>query len=236
MRRVSVIIPAAGSGQRFGGDENKIFARLGKGPMFLRTLEAFCNRSDVCQTILVCSPDDLPAMNQTYGGHLSLLGVDVVEGGATRSDSVRNALAIVSEEATLIAVHDAARPCVAGPWIDRVFDMAESTGAALLAVPVHGTCKRVDAKHIVTETPVRTGDLWEAQTPQVFSAQILRDAYAAHDAATDDAALVEAAGHPVTAVPGDLRNIKVTTADDLHFARDVIGTIPSSNTNNPFGV
>ena len=234
MPRFAVIIPAAGSGSRFGSDENKIFATVGNGPMFLRTLEAFAGRPDVCQTLLVCSADDLEKVREKFGGHLALLGVTLVEGGATRTESVRNALAAVCDEADFVAVHDAARPCIAPPWIDRIFRKAEETGAALLAVPVHGTCKRVGKDRVVVETPPRTGDLWEAQTPQVFGKDLLVQAYAAGGDATDDAALVEAIGHPVTVVPGDLRNIKVTTADDLHFVRDVFKTLPKADAKRAF--
>ncbi|MCK5113474.1 MAG: 2-C-methyl-D-erythritol 4-phosphate cytidylyltransferase [Phycisphaerae bacterium] len=228
MAKVAVIVPAAGSGQRFGAGRNKIFENVGGAAMFLKTLEAFTNRSDVCQTLLVVSSDDKDEVVERFGGHLGFLGVSIVNGGATRTQSVRNALERVCDEAELVCVHDAARPCVAQVWIDAVFDAAAKTGAALLALPIHGTIKRATDDSTVSETLQRDeyGNLWEAQTPQVFARDILVAAYAANTDATDDAALVENTGKPVTLVPGDARNIKITTTRDLAFANAVIKTLP----------
>lgn len=228
MAQVAVIVPGAGSGRRFGGRENKIFARIAGQPMFLRTLEAFTSRNDVCQCLLVCSPDDLPMVRETYGGHMGFLGVELIEGGSTRSRSVHNALQTVTEKADLIAVHDAARPCIAQPWIDAVFHEAEKYGAAILARRIHGTVKRADDSNRIHATLPRNefADLWEAQTPQVFRADWLKEAYETGREATDDAALLEALGKPVSVVPGDPRNIKITTKEDLHFAAAVVSSLP----------
>ncbi len=228
MAKVSVIIPGAGSGIRFGDKQNKVFAKIAGKAMFLRTLEAFATRDDVCQTIFVASPADMEEIKENFGGHLGFMGISLVEGGLTRSQSVRNALAEVSEEAELICVHDAARPYVAQTWIDSVFAEAEKSGAALLAVPIHGTIKRADDKQSVAETLPRENfqGLWEAQTPQVFRRDILMRAYETGQDATDDAALVEALGQQVKLVPGDLRNVKVTTRKDLDFASAVLNTLP----------
>ena len=87
-----------------------------------------------------------------FGGHLGFMGAQIVAGGESRSQSVRNALAAVADEAELVAVHDAARPCVAQPWLDAVFAQAGKTGAAILAVPIHGTIKRVGEGEVIRET------------------------------------------------------------------------------------
>jgi len=226
MAKVSVIVPAAGAGKRFGGKENKIFTKIGPQPMFIRTLDAFTTRDDVCQTLLVCSAADMEVVKDRYGGHLGFMGVSLVEGGKTRSESVRNALDKVSDEADLVAVHDAARPCLSQLWIDAVFSEAGKTGAAILALPIHGTVKKVAESGAIDATLPRDTTLWEAQTPQVFSTAVLRKAYESGSDATDDAALVEASGHPVHVVLGDARNIKVTTPADLAFAAAVIRTLP----------
>lgn len=228
MTNVAVIIPAAGSSTRFGGKESKIFQRVGNQPMFLRTLEAFTSRKDVVQTLLVIHPDDLTAVKERYGGNLAFMGVELVEGGATRSASVRNALANVNDTADLVAIHDAARPCIAQPWIDAVFSKAAQTGAAILAHHVVGTVKRVGEDGAIYDTLPRDAfaDLWEAQTPQVFRRNLLEKAYASGSDATDDAALIEALGQKVHAVPGDPRNIKVTRPHDLHVARAIIDHLP----------
>jgi 2-C-methyl-D-erythritol 4-phosphate cytidylyltransferase len=235
--KVSVIIPAAGAAKRYGGKQNKIFERINGQPVFIRTLEAFSTRQDVCQTILVVSADDMPHIREKYGGNLGFMGVTLVEGGATRTQSVRNALARLSSDADLVCVHDAVRPCVSPIWIDAVFKEAQKTGAAILAYPVHGTLKKVSAANVIDETVPRQ-DLWEAQTPQVFRKDILLKAYAGGKDATDDAHLVEQTGHPVSVVMGDPRNIKITTMSDLVLAAAVINTLPKPKPKasgaNPF--
>lgn len=231
MAKVSAIVPAAGAGKRFGGKSNKIFQRIGSGqPVFLRTLEAFTSRDDVCQVLLVAAAADMDELKQRFGSNLGFMGVKVVTGGATRTDSVRNALGEVADEAELVCVHDAVRPCIAQPWIDAVFAEAGKTGAAILAVPIRGTLKKVSPKRLIDETVPR-GDLWEAQTPQVFRKDVLRKAYESGESATDDAALVEATGHGVSVVVGDARNIKITTPGDLALAAAVIKTLPKPKTD-----
>ena len=225
MAKVSVIVPGAGAGKRFGGKGKKIFQRLGRQPVFIRTLEVFTTRDDVCQVLLVVSPDDMDELKERFGSHLGFMAVTLVAGGATRSQSVRNALERVSDQADLICVHDAVRPCVSPLWVDAVFAQAERSGAAILAWPVHGTLKRVSPARVIAETLPRT-EVWEAQTPQVFRRDLLLAAYAAGTEATDDARLVEAMGQEVSVVPGDPRNIKITTAADLSLAAAVIDTLP----------
>ena len=225
MPKVSVIVPAAGAGKRFGAKGNKIFQRLGPAPLFVRTLEAFTSREDVCQIQLVVSAADIDEVKERFGGNLGFMGVKIVQGGATRTQSVRGALANVTDQADLVCVHDAVRPCVASAWIDAVFAQAARTGAAILACPVRGTLKKVSPANVIEETIPRT-DLWEAQTPQVFRRELLLEAYAGSAEATDDAGLVQALGHPVSVVPGDPRNIKITTPGDLAFAKAVIDSLP----------
>jgi len=233
MAKVSVIVPAAGAGKRFGGKENKIFQRIKSQPLFIRTLELFTSRDDVIQTQLVAAESDIETLKSRYGGNLGFMGVKLVAGGARRSESVRNALANVDERADLVCVHDAVRPCVSQLWIDAVFAEAEKTGAAILAYPVHGTLKRVSPGKIIDQTVPRA-DLWEAQTPQVFARNVILKAYQADvSAATDDAQLVEAAGHPVSVVLGDPRNVKITTPRDLAMAAAIIDTLPKPKPKGP---
>ncbi len=221
---VSVIVPAAGSGTRFGEGANKIFQRLEGRELFLRALDLFAERSDVIQKLLVVSAEDRDRLAADFADPLDEMDVTLVEGGATRTDSVRSALAKVDDAAELVCVHDAVRPCVADPWINAVFAMADAHGAAILACPVHGTLKRVDARDTITDTVPRDG-LWEAQTPQVFRRELLQRAYAGGAEATDDAHLVEQLGEPVCVVPGDPRNVKITTPGDLELAAAVLDTL-----------
>jgi 2-C-methyl-D-erythritol 4-phosphate cytidylyltransferase len=143
-----------------------------------------------------------------------------VAGGAERQDSVRCGLAALPGEVTHVAVHDAARPLVRPRDVSQVVRAARSCGAALLAVPVRDTIKRVQAG-VVVGTPPRS-ECYAAQTPQVFRIDWLREAFAKADAdgvrATDDAALVERLGVTVEVVEGDPGNLKITTADDLALA------------------
>ena len=233
MAKVSVIVPAAGAGKRYAGRQNKIFERIKDQPVFIRTLEAFSGRDDVCQIQLVVSAADMDEMKSRFGGHVGFMGASLVEGGATRPESVRNALKNVTEEADLVCVHDAVRPCICQVWVDAVFAEAGKTGAAILACPVHGTLKRVSASNVIDQTASRE-DLWEAQTPQVFRKDIILKAYAGRiDDVTDDAQLVEAIGHPVSVVMGDPRNVKITTKADLALAAAVIGTLPKPKPKGP---
>ena len=224
--KISAIIPGAGSGTRFGSDKNKIFASLRQKPVFLRTLEAFAQRKDICQLIFVVSQADRPEFESQYADQFDKLGVQLVTGGATRTQSVRNALQVVSQNADLVAVHDAARPCIAQNWLDRVFEQAQKHEAALLAYPIFGTVKRVE-NSLITDTLDRSEyhNLYEAQTPQVFTRELIKRAYDAKKEATDCAALVEMLGKKVAIALGDLRNIKITTQADLKFAEEIFDTI-----------
>jgi len=245
MAKVSVIVPGAGAGKRFaaaasgpGAKGSKLFQRIKGQPVVIRTLEAFSTRDDVCQVQLVVSADDMDEMKAKYSGNLGFMGVKLTAGGATRAESVRNALANVVDEAEFVCVHDAVRPCVSAVWIDAVFAEAAKTGAAILAYPVHGTLKKVSEAKVIDETVSRSG-LWQAQTPQVFRKDLLVKAYTGDvEGVTDDAQLIERTGHPVSVVMGDPRNIKITTPGDLALAAAVIGTLPKPKPKrgyeNPF--
>lgn len=232
MVKMSVLVLAAGSGKRFGGNESKIFARLDNQPLFLRALQLFVNREDVAQTILVVSPRDLDLMKSKYGANLGFMGVQLVAGGDERFHSVANGLAAINDDAEYVAVHDAARVCVAAEWIDAIFAAAQKSGAAAPVIPVTSTLKRVGPDHLIGETVPRDG-LYMSQTPQIFRRSILVKAYewlkdrpADRPPVTDDAQLVTESGGAVTAVEGDARNIKITTRGDLVLAGAVLKALP----------
>ena len=239
MSSFAVILPAAGRSSRFR-DKNykKPFAPLGGKAVWLHSAEKFLNRSDVKQVIVVISEDDREEFNRKFGANLAVLGVDVCSGGAERTDSVRNALAKLKQEIEFVAVHDAARPCIAEKWIDAVFAAAEKHGAALLGMPVSATLKQAGPKKEILKTVDRSA-LWEAHTPQVFRRQILEKAYAAGTGkqATDDAAMVEALGEKIALVEGSSLNIKITTRDDLKLAEQILKVLPKPKVDgfvNPF--
>ncbi len=221
MPRFAVILPAAGRSTRFQSAEKKVFADLDGRPVWRRSLDLFLSRSDVCQCILVAAPAD----RERFAAAMIGERVRVADGGAERFESVANALALTTSEADFVAVHDAARPYATQAMIDDVFSRAAETGAALLAVPVSDTVKRDDGAGRVRDTIPRQG-LWLAQTPQVFRRDWLLDAYARRAAfgptITDDAQLVEAAGHAVHLVPGSAANLKITTREDLGLAEAIL--------------
>lgn len=232
MAKMSVLVLAAGSGKRFGGNESKIFARLDNQPLFIRALQLFVNREDVAQTILVVSPRDFDQMQSKYGANLGFMGVQLVAGGDERFHSVANGLAVINDDAEYVAVHDAARVCVAAEWIDAIFDAAQKSGAAAPVIAVTSTLKRVKPDHTIGETVPRDG-LHMSQTPQIFRRDILTKAYewlktraADLPPVTDDAQLVTESGGVVSAVEGDARNIKITTRGDLVLAGAVLKALP----------
>lgn len=236
MSRVAVILPAAGQSTRFRDKEKKVFANLDGRAVWLRSAEQFVNRKDVVQTLLVVAPDDLDLVRSRYGAHLGLLGIEVVAGGKERFESVGNALARVHDDADLVAIHDAARPCISSDRIDDVFAAAAKTGAALLAVPVSDTLKRSDDTGQVRETVSRK-NLWLAQTPQVFRRDWLVEAHARRKQLkqdiTDDAQLIEALGHPVHLVTGSSANLKITTREDLALAEAILKSRPAPKVARP---
>jgi 2-C-methyl-D-erythritol 4-phosphate cytidylyltransferase len=233
--RFAVILPAAGQSSRFRDQHyKKPFAPLDGRPVWMHVADKFVNRSDVVQTILIIAPDDREHFAEKFGGNAALMGIEVVEGGAERYDSVARALERVSADVDFVAVHDAARPCIASEWIDAVFAAAAKSGAAILATPVTGTLKRAGGNQLIQETVSRES-LWEAQTPQVFRRDLLVNAYARRGSqpATDDAQLVERLGHSVTLVPGSPMNIKITTKEDLRIASALLKALPKPKLATP---
>jgi 2-C-methyl-D-erythritol 4-phosphate cytidylyltransferase len=231
----AVILPAAGKSSRFH-DKNykKPFAPLANKPVWLHSAEKFVGRSDVKQTIVVISPEDKEYFLFKFTANTAILGIEVVEGGAERADSIAKALAHVKPDIDFICIHDAARPCLADEWISTIFEAAEKHDAVIFGVPVTSTLKRVGADHKIEETVPRDR-LWEAQTPQVFRRQLLLEAHAKRDGfqATDDAQLVERIGHPVVVLPGSPINLKIATREDLRLAEQALKALPKPKLAGP---
>ncbi|MCA9125881.1 MAG: 2-C-methyl-D-erythritol 4-phosphate cytidylyltransferase [Planctomycetales bacterium] len=237
MSKYAVILAAAGKSQRFGDPhKNKVFSTIDAKPLWMYAAEAFSKRADVAEIVLVISPDDREMFGEKFAGNAAILGVRAVVGGSSRAESVLNGLNALAANAPYVAVHDAARPCIAQPWIDAVFATAAERGAAILATPCHSTLKKVDGNRKIVETVPRDG-LWLAQTPQVFKTDLLRRGYDAHPnpvQATDDAAIVAALGVEITVVEGSPLNVKVTTKSDLRFAELAMKALPKPKLF-PFG-
>jgi 2-C-methyl-D-erythritol 4-phosphate cytidylyltransferase len=238
MKKASVIICAAGGSTRFGGDRKKPFVDISGRAAFIRSIEFFAERDDVCQVIVAISPEDEEIVKVKWGAALAFNGVKLCFGGAERFETVAKALELVKDEAELIAVHDAVRCCLTTDWLDDLFKTAGETGAAMLACPVVATLKKVkDGKIIDT---VDRSDLYEAQTPQVFDAKLLKNAYAKLDSLdkskiTDDAQLVEAMGQAVHIVETDHSNIKITRKNDVPIAEAIIKSRPKPKADGPTG-
>jgi 2-C-methyl-D-erythritol 4-phosphate cytidylyltransferase len=209
---VWTIVVAAGSGARFGG--LKQFEQLGSHRVVDWGIETALQATD--GVVVVLPADALP---------LASADVRSVVGGATRSSSVRNGLAAVPEDATVILVHDGARPFASVEVFDRVIEAIRAgADGAIPGIAVVDTIKRVAADGTIIGTVDRS-DLRIAQTPQAFRARALRDAHRGGDDATDDAAVVEASGGRVVVVEGDPENLKITSPVDLDWARQKVASL-----------
>jgi len=216
------ILVAAGSGSRLGGDHPKAFVGLGGRPLLAESLERL-DLSDWIDALVVAAPPEWEEPTILLAEELVASKVAaVVTGGATRAESVRNALAEVPDEALVVLVHDAARPLVDDAILERVLGgLAEGVDGVVPGLPLRDTVKRVE-RNLVVETIPRD-ELVAVQTPQAFLADRLRAAYAGDlTGATDCASLIERAGGRIGVVAGDPRLTKVTTVDDLALVEGLL--------------
>jgi 2-C-methyl-D-erythritol 4-phosphate cytidylyltransferase len=237
MSQFAVILPAAGQSSRFGDSkQKKIYSELMGRAVWLRAIEPFINREDVSQMILAIAPEDRDLFERRYRANVAFMSIKVIEGGKERSDTIARALEFVDPQCEYIAIHDAARPCLAPELVDAVFAAAREHGAALLAIPVADTIKRVNTDQLTTETISREG-LYLAQTPQVFRRNLLFKAYAQRSRfstkITDDCQLVEALGHRCAVVEGSPLNIKITKPMDLKLAAAILPLLEKPSRETP---
>ncbi|MFN4325911.1 MAG: 2-C-methyl-D-erythritol 4-phosphate cytidylyltransferase [Azonexus sp.] len=224
MPRHFAIVPAAGSGSRFGAERPKQYLDLLGRPLIFHTLKALTACPDIERVWVVLAPDD-PWWSRTDWSELGAKLETVRCGGATRAESVSNGLqaaAMVAADDDWVLVHDAARPCLSPAMIDALFaDLANDPVGGILAVPVADTLKRADAEQRVAATVPRDG-LWQAQTPQMFRYRLLCDALQQCRDVTDEAGAVEALGLRPKLVRGDATNLKVTYPADLPLAAMIL--------------
>jgi 2-C-methyl-D-erythritol 4-phosphate cytidylyltransferase len=221
MPDVGVIIPAGGAGRRFGGRTPKQFVRLEGVPILVRTVELFTKRRDVAAIVVAAPSGDVSRVRRMLAaaGHE---GVTVVAGGKERQHSVWNGLEALPSSCEFVLVHDAVRPFTPSRVISSVVNEARAHGASVVGVPVGDTIRREGRPGFLSATVDRT-HLWAVQTPQGFRTELLREAH--REAArkrvlkTDETSLVELLGIEVKVVHGTQSNIKITTQNDLEFAR-----------------
>ncbi|MFL6139873.1 MAG: 2-C-methyl-D-erythritol 4-phosphate cytidylyltransferase [Frankiaceae bacterium] len=230
--RVAAVVPAAGRGERLGPGAPKALRDLAGVPMLVHAVHALAQARLVDLVIVAAPPDDLADVERVLGSHEVPADVRVVAGGATREESVRSALSVLPPDVDVVLVHDAARPLAPSELADAVATAVRGGADAVVpGVPVPDTIKRVGASGEVIETMPRD-ELRAVQTPQGFRREVL---VAAHEAArspadappraapaTDDAALVERIGHPVTVIAGSQEAFKVTRPLDLLLAEAVL--------------
>lgn len=220
--RLTAIVLAAGKGTRLNSKVPKPLVNIGSKPMLAHCLDVLKRHNSVYDIIV--------AVNRANAGEIARLirrlGVAkisrVVMGGRRRQDSVANALARLDAATEWVLIHDAARPFIDTRIISSVINAARKTGAAVAAVPVKATVKKVTGRFTVKETLDRES-LWEIQTPQVFRKKVILEAYERYSDTdvTDDAALVEKTGSKVRVVRGSYANIKITTPEDLVIAEAI---------------
>jgi 2-C-methyl-D-erythritol 4-phosphate cytidylyltransferase len=210
------IVPAGGSGERLGAGGPKAFVALAGQQLFAWSVAAL---SGVCDRVIVAAPSESPVPSPQSPG------LDFVVGGESRSESVRNAL-LAAPEASVVVVHDAARPLVTSELVQACVDALEpGVDGAIAAAPMTDTVKEAAPDGRVVRTLDRSV-LWRIQTPQVFRADVLREALdrdvAALAAATDDASLVEEMGGTVRVVEAPPDNMKVTSEADFRVAEALL--------------
>ena len=227
MSHVTAILPAAGLGTRMGADTPKQFLALDGVPLLLFALRRLAACPAIAEFVIATRAEEVDSVTNSVASENLGRPVHVVRGGDTRQDSVANALAEVSPEADLILVHDAVRPLVTVSQIERVIAEAASCDAAILGIPAMDTVKEVKRASLPTDVALITATIPRervvlAQTPQVFLASLLLEAFARARqdgvTASDEAGLVERIGRDVHVVVGSERNLKITRPGDMELA------------------
>lgn len=216
---IAAIIVASGNSQRMGFD--KLSAPLAGKAVLLHSVSAFLSASSIDTLIMVCPPDRFEMVNECY----TEKKVIRVDGGAHRQDSVLNGLSALPEDATIVAVHDGARPLITAVDIEKCITAAKQYGASTLARPLTETIKRVDADGFARSN-VDRANLWFMETPQCFRTKVLLRAYEnvrlRNLSVTDEVSAVESIGISTMIIRSEKPNIKITTPHDLMVVRKIL--------------
>lgn len=219
MSNVAIIL-GAGNGTRMKSEKSKLLLEIGSKTVIERSVEAFLSVSDIDEIIVVARAQDI----DIYSELLTDERISFVIGGATRQQSVKNAVETV-DDAHLIVIHDGARPLIKCEDIEKTIRAAEEFSAAAVGVFVKDTIKIVDKQGFVESTPERS-TLFAVQTPQIFDFDLYKNAMQKADEQgldfTDDCQLVELCGGKVKMVEGSYSNIKITTPDDIALAENLL--------------
>lgn len=212
-----------------GGAARKQYRTLGGLPLLVLSLKVLQRIESIREIILSVPESDRDYCWREIVNPFGLGKVaQIIAGGQRRQDSVRNGLFAISDPPDLVLVHDGVRPFIEEGLVESGISCAEHTGAAVIAMPIHDTVKRVDAQRVIQETLNRE-ELWHIQTPQVFRYDWLLKAHQRAQQenweVTDDAALIERMGYPVSVVEGSCFNIKITRPDDLVFGEAILNRV-----------
>ncbi len=221
MRNIAVIL-GAGNGTRMKADMSKLLLEISGKTVIERTVEIFSKADCIDEIIVVCRENDLDDFEKV----LSDYALSYCFGGATRQESVKNAVATIEDgECDLIVIHDGARPLITQKEIADTVNLAKDKGAAAVGVPVKDTIKVVDSEMKIVDTPDRSA-LISIRTPQIFAFDMYKEALSLAEKQgrdfTDDCQLVENLGKPVYTVGGDYGNIKITTPEDIPMAESIL--------------
>ncbi len=216
--RAGAVIAAAGSGERFG--EKKQFKLLGRRPLLFHTLTPFLDCNDIEEIVVVVPQEDLNNTERELASFTSVKSIKAVAGGKRRQDSVLNGCNALSEDISVIAVHDAARPFVTPELIKATVDGCSDADGCIAATPSKDTVKQVESERI--QQTLDRNTIWLAQTPQTFQRDILIRALQQEIDATDEASMVETMGGNVFVIEGSASNFKITTEEDWFMAERTI--------------
>ena len=228
---VCAVVPAGGTGIRMGGTVPKQFLELNGKPILYYTLKTLQDCGIISELILVVPEKEYDNACTDWLGKPEIV-TKVVVGGEKRQDSVYNGFCELSPQTEIVLVHDGVRPFLSHQMIQESVDAAREYGAAITAIPVNDTIKRVDDSGLVSQTVDRDG-LWRVQTPQVFRYELLQEAFKKANSekfyGTDEGTLIEHLGKPIKVIEGSEQNIKITRPEDLRLSEIFISkTFPKN--------
>jgi len=216
---VCAVVPAGGAGTRMGGDVPKQFQKLNGKPILYYTLKTLQDCGIISELILVVPEKEYDNACADWLGKPEIV-TKVIVGGEKRQDSVYNGFCEIPPDTEIVLVHDGVRPLLSHRMIRESVDAAREFGAAITAIPLHDTIKKVDASGLVSQT-IDRDSLWRIQTPQVFRYEILQEAFKKANSenfyGTDEGALIEHLGKPIKVIEGSEQNIKITRPEDLEL-------------------